>query len=242
MRAALAARIAFTGSISLFASVCAHAAPAELVAPAVPAQPGVMVGTLDAAARVDQGFELIRLGRQDQAVRLFDQVIASADKRLSGDARPHFCREDGAASRSGARPDGVMVDGAVCDAHFGKGYALIDMGRGDLAEGELRQATAMAPRDAHFANEYAELFKSRRDWQRSYDLFAGAWAIVDKSTAGPDAGVAARALRGMGYNKAQLGQYDQAAALYEQSLRYDPGSKVAQVEMGMIAKRKAIGS
>src|SRR3546814_3056230 len=56
-----------------------------------------------------------------------------------------------------------LVDSALCDAHFGKGFALIDLGRGDLAEAELLKAMQMAPDNAQFANEYAELFKSRSE-------------------------------------------------------------------------------
>lgn len=234
----MAMRIAFTGSMSLFfalATTAAYAEPAQLSA-----HPVALVTTFgadarfDAAAHVEQGFNLIRKGKQAQAVQLFDKVIADADQRLGGDLRPRLCSGGGAGT--------VAIDSAVCDAHFGKGYALIDMGRGDLAEAELRQAAQMAPTNAHFANEYAELFKSRRDWQRSYDLFSKAWAVVDKSTSGADASVAARALRGMGFTKAQLGQYDEAQKLFTQSLSYEPNSAAAKAELGNIARRKAIGS
>lgn len=253
------ARIAFTGQVSLFLAGAlafaggAHAGPAEAetgagsaVAPAalvaaafdhsVRSQPGI-----DASAHVTQGFALIRRGKQAQAVKLFDKVIADADRQLTGDARPRLCATSGATA-GGIAPSAVAVDAAVCDAHFGKGFALIDLGRGDLAEGELRQATQMAPGNAHFANEYAELFKSRRDWATSYELFARAFAVVDKSTTGPDARIAARALRGMGYNKTEMGEYDEAEKLFRQSLQYDPESAGAQAELGYIARKKAIGS
>jgi tetratricopeptide (TPR) repeat protein len=242
--------LVFTGAMSLFFAGPAQAdspagegtgttaiAPATLVAAAfqrsAPADPG-----FNAGAHVEQGFNLIRRGKQAQAVKLFDQVIAHADRQLYGDARSRLCR----AGASLAHDAAVSVDPAVCDAHFGKGFALIDMGRGDLAEAELRKAVQMAPTNAHFANEYAELFKSRRDWQHGYEGFAKAWAVVDKSPAGPDAAVAARALRGMGFTKAAMGQYDEAQALYTQSLQYDPRSEIARAELGNIARRKAIGS
>ncbi|KHK91799.1 tetratricopeptide repeat protein [Novosphingobium malaysiense] len=195
----------------------------------------------DASAQVDKGFDLIRSGKQAKAVRVFDSVIASANRYLASDPRAPLCRSDRTAP--GATDDSVvLVDGAVCDAHFGKGFALIDLGRGDLAESELRKATEMAPGNAHFANEYAELFKSRREWQESYDLFAHAWAIVDKDKDGPDASLAARALRGMGYNKIQLGDLDSAQRLFVQSQEFEPDSEAARIELGYIARKKAIGS
>lgn len=251
-RIASTALIALAGSVSLFAAGSAQAgsveaehsasvaiAPATLVVAAFdrPA-PRFDAPKFDAGADVKQAFNLIRRGKQEQAVKLFDKVITQGQMHLAGDTRPRLCRlGDGAAGDVSA-----SIDPAVCDAHFGKGFALIDLGRGDLAEAELAKATQMAPTNAHFANEYAELFKSRRDWQKSYDGFARAWSVVDKSTTGPDASVAARALRGMGFNKAAMGQYDEAEALYTQSLQYDPSNAIANAELGNIARRKAIGS
>lgn len=192
-------------------------------------------------AQVNQAFDLIRSGKQAKAVNLFDKVIASADRSLAGDSRSPLCRSDRTAAV--ANPSQVvLVDGALCDAHFGKGYALIDLGRGDLAEAELLKAMRMAPGDAHFANEYAELFKSRRQWQQSYDAFAHAWAIADKGKTGPDASLAARALRGMGYGKMQMGDLDEAARLFRQSQDFEPGSAAAKIELGNIARKQAIGS
>lgn len=239
------AQVAFGGLAGMLAMCVAGAAhagtdaaahifpPAALVAGAFD-KSAMPVSRLNAKAQVDQGFDLIRRGQQAKAVKLFDTVIADADRQLAGDARPRLC----ALAGTGA----ALIDPAVCDAHFGKGYALIDMGRGDLAEAELRAATRMAPGNAHFANEYAELFKARRAWPESYAEFAHAWAIVDKAPTGPDAKVAARALRGMGFTKGQMGQYDEAARLLEQSLQYDPASEIARAELGNIARRAAIGS
>ncbi|WP_232493179.1 tetratricopeptide repeat protein [Novosphingobium kaempferiae] len=235
------ARIASSVLVSLFLAGAAHAEPArqaQLVATNFAPATRVTDTRFDAAAHVQQGYSLLRQGKQAQAVKLFDKVIADADQRLAGDMRPRLCRDAGATAAAGT----VDVDPALCEAHYGKGYALIDLGRGDLAEAELRAASQMAPGNAHFANEYAELFKSRREWQQSYDLFAGAWAAVDKSTSGPDAKVAARSLRGMGFTKAAMGQFDEAEKLYDQSLQYDPKSEIAKAELGNIARRKAIGS
>ena len=54
--------------------------------------------------------------------------------------------------------------------------------------------------------------------------------------------LAARALRGMGYNKIEMGDLDAAENLFRQSQEYDPGSEAAKVELGYIARKKAIGS
>lgn len=195
--------------------------------------------------RTSRGFSLIRAGRPQQAIMEFDAVIASADQQYSRDPRPRLCAADEAKARqfaSAAGEEAVLIDPAVCDAHFGKGFALVDLGKGNLAEAELRRATELAPYEPHYFNEYAELFKSRREWQKSYDLFARAWAVVDKDKSGADSRMAARALRGMGYSRIGLGQLDEAEKLFRQSQEYEPDSEAARIEIGFIARKKAIGS
>lgn len=195
--------------------------------------------------RTSKGFSLIRAGRPQQAITEFDAVIAAADRQYSRDPRPRLCAADEAKARqfaSAAGEEAVLIDPAVCDAHFGKGFALVDMGKGNLAEAELRRATELAPYEPHYFNEYAELFKSRREWQKSHALFAHAWAIVDKDKTGPDSKMAARALRGMGYTSIELGQLDEAEKLFRQSLEYEPDSEPARIELNHIARKKAIGS
>lgn len=204
----------------------------------------VMVPDVRNEERTSKGFSLIRAGRPQQAIAEFDAVIAAADRRYSGDSRPRLCARSEVERRQSASPgkEPVLIDPAICDAHFGKGFALIDLGKGNLAEGELRRAIELAPYDAHYINEYAELFKSRREWQKSHDLFARAWAIVDKDKSGPDAKVAARALRGMGYTQIALGRLDDAERLFRESQEFEPDSKAARFELSHIARKKAIGS
>lgn len=252
------ARIALTGVVGLLWAQPGLAEPAGAQVPddgvaahATTARPVLVAANFgreikpearfDPVADVAEGFALLRRGKRAQAVELFDKVIASADQHLAGDPRPRLCRT-AHDQRVVGHEAAVPVDDSVCSAHFGKGFALVDMGRGDLAEAELRKASDMSPNDAHFANEYAELFKSRRDWQSSYDMFARAWRVVDKSPTGADAKVAARALRGMGYTRIEMGRFDEAEQLFRQSQQYDPESPVARAELGTIARRKAVGS
>jgi Tfp pilus assembly protein PilF len=195
--------------------------------------------------RTSRGFGYIRAGNPEKAIAEFDAVIAASDLRYLHDPRQRLCaggtRSDHATHAASA-PGAVLVDSSVCDAHFGKGFALVDMGRGDLAEHELRRATELAPFDAHYANEYAELYKSRRDWKTALALFTRAWDVAGKDPAGPDAGAAARALRGIGYSEMMLGNLEEAEKKFTQSLEFEPGNPAAGIELSYIARRKAIGS
>jgi tetratricopeptide (TPR) repeat protein len=242
---------AFASGICVFLSFASVPAIAESVAetsPLTAASQLVAPPDLRDEQLTSKGFGLIRAGKAKKAISEFDQVIAASDRRHFGDTRKRFCARDAQdaqrivkdARAAGSEP--VLIASTVCDAHFGKGFALIDLGRGDLAEAELRRASELAPFDAHYANEYAELFKSRRDWDTSLTLFTHAWNIVDKDPAGPDAGLAARALRGIAYNEMMLGNLDEAERNFHRSLEFEPGNKAASIELGYIARKKAIGS
>ncbi|MBT0668559.1 diguanylate cyclase [Novosphingobium profundi] len=186
-----------------------------------------------------KGFALLQQGQDEKAVSYFDRAISAADTWLAGDSRPRRCV---AANKPASVAGHAAIDDALCDAHFGRGFALIDLGRGDLAEADLRAATEMAPTNAHFANEYAELFKSRREWQVAYTQFDRAWTVADKTVGGPDADLAARALRGMAYAKEKMGELDAAHDLIEQSLQYEPDSEAAHAQLAHVSRLQAIGS
>lgn len=197
---------------------------------------------------IDAVMNGIKAGDPAKAVGLADRIIAGYNAQMAREpGRKAYCANGDkvihrlleAAIR---REDAAVYPQALCDAHFFKGFALIDMGRGDLAEDELRRATELDPFEPHYVNEYAELFKSRREWQKSYDLFARAWDIVAKDKSGPDALIAARALRGMGYNKLEMGRFDEAERLFRQSQEYEPDSAAARAELAFIARKLAIGS
>lgn len=218
-------------------------APGYIEPAAADPAPAALVHTpiivLDVKADLEKGFAMLGKGQGEKAVGYFDRVIAAADGQLGNDPRPRRCVMDGAAPGTA---NVVSVDEALCDAHFGRGYALIDLGRGDLAEADLRAAAEMAPDNAHFANEYAELFKSRRDWTMAYALFEKAWNVADKTMGGPNADLAARALRGMGYAQEKMGHLDAAHDLIARSLQFEPASEAGRVQLAHVERMLAIGS
>lgn len=188
---------------------------------------------------LEKGFAMLRKGQDEKAVSYFDRVISAADTWLAGDVRPRRCMAEGTRTPAAGH---APIDGALCQAHFGRGFALIDLGRGDLAEADLRAATEMAPNNAHYANEYAELFKSRREWQTAYTQFERAWGVADKTVGGPDADLAARALRGMGYAQEKMGNLDKAHDLLVESLKFEPNSEAGKVQLAHVERMQAIGS
>lgn len=218
---------------------------------------------------LDEAFTDLKSGRPTQAERAFARVIDAYEKAYAG--REVRCAHDQldaiqvglfgmigspeeiARNASGIKPGESKVIGdkmsdltvlgpGWCEAVFGRGFALIDLHRDDEAEPLLARAVKMAPTRAHYLNEYAELFKSRRDWLRSYDLFARAAEVAKTGPDSTDKSVEARALRGMGFTKIELGQLDEAERLFKRSLTLQPSNAGALSELEYIARKKAVGA
>ncbi|WP_374527898.1 diguanylate cyclase [Novosphingobium sp.] len=199
-------------------------------------------------AEIDRGIAQLQSGDPKGATQSFGAIIAAYEKdypsgpdyRCSVSAK-HADYLAGQLANAPGTSDIVILGPNWCLALWGYGFALIDLNRSADAEVYLAKSVAMAPYDAHYRNEYAELFKNRRDWQRSYLEFSLAWEVVSHDPKGPDRSVAARSLRGMGFNKIELGDLDEAERLFKQSLEFDPDSPAAANELRYIARLRAAG-
>lgn len=187
----------------------------------------------------------VRSGNPQKAVSEADAVISSYQARYNKSDMLYYCSSSPAealanmATAAALKKSAVSLSSEWCDAYFVKGFALIDLHRSDLAEPELRRATEMAPFNAHYLNEYAELFKARREWQKSHDLFAKALDIAGMAPEASRNQYKARALRGMGFNKIELGKLDEAETLFRRSLEFQPNYPGALTELEYIARLKA---
>ena len=200
-------------------------------------------------AQLLEGLQLLNAGKPAAAIKIFDPIIASYDAKY-GAAIAYRCAT--AASAKDTLADAVMSAATAksrnivlgseewCTALFGKGFALIDLGKPEEAGPYLARAVEMDPLNAHFINEYAEWFKPQRKWQQSYDLFLRAWRTVDHDKKGLNRRVAARSLRGMAFNLIELGDLKEAERLYRQSLEYEPEAAAkVQGELDYIADARA---
>lgn len=192
------------------------------------------------AEELDRAFQMVVNRDPAGAEAIFARVITDYEGRAEPD-REYYCAEDMEdAARVAARAmfldsDDVTILGpGWCQALFGRGFALIDLNRSNESGPLLARAVKMAPTRPHYLNEYAEWYKTRRQWQVSYDLFEQAWNLVDHDQDGPDRRIAARSLRGMGYNKIELGDLDGAERLFRQSQEYDRENPNAANELRYI--------
>ena len=175
-----------------------------------------------------EGVNLLQSGKPAEALKIFDAVITSYEASHDS-VVPFRCTSIEAAKdtisyAANSLKGGKFILGSEewCTALWGKGFALIDLGKSTEAGPYLARAVEMDPMNAHYINEYAEWFKPQRQWQQSYDLFLRAWRTVDHDRKGLHRRVAARALRGMAFNMIELGDLNEAERLYRQSLDYEP--------------------
>jgi tetratricopeptide (TPR) repeat protein len=180
-----------------------------------------------------------------KAVELVDPVIARSGAMTPDKDTAYSCSDnmaDALSSLIGAATPprkAVVYNSGVCSALFIKGFSLIDLKRGGEAGPFLRRATELAPANSHYLNEYAEWFKTARQWQKSHDLFARAADLAPQQPADVRDLRHARSLRGMGFNLIELGNLDEAEKLMRQSLKLDPESRVARIELQYIAEQRA---
>jgi tetratricopeptide (TPR) repeat protein len=201
------------------------------------------------SAHADAMYAAVK-GDPAKAVVEANFLIDAFARQFGDPGTDYFCVADGqedafsAAIHSGdvatAHDKVMLIEDVWCDPWFVSGFAQIDLNRSDLAEPLLRRAIELAPWNAQYRNEYAELFKSRRDWTRAYDLFAAALSAADHSSAALEARDKARALRGMGYAKIELGALAEAESLFHRSQIYEPASKAAANELEYIARLKSV--
>ena len=200
-------------------------------------------------AQLLEGVQLLSAGKPAPAIKIFDAIIAAYEAKYGTKiiyrcATPTSAKDTiaDALQAALATKGKTIVIGSEewCTALWGKGFALIDLGKTDEAGLYLARAVEMDPMNAHFINEYAEWFKPQRKWQQSYDLFLRAWRTVDHDKKGPNRRVAARSLRGMAFNLIELGNLKEAERLYRQSLEYEPEAAAkVQNELDYIADAQA---
>lgn len=183
-------------------------------------------------------------GRPEQALTTIEPALAAYERQHAGERRQVFCGYSPVetvaemAAAAAAKREAVALSSGWCDALFIKGYALADLRRFAEARPVLERAVAMAPFHAHFINELAYVYQQQRDWQLSYDTYVrarDATAYSDRKRVTPEKG---RALRGMGFALIELGKWDEAEALFNESLVLEPGNANALNELRYIAQQR----
>lgn len=192
--------------------------------------------------------DLLEGNKIDEAILLMDRVLAFYDAEYADDKRLHY------AGRSQAEVLAYMLHAANqgksavalkstnwVEAHYMKGYALLESKRLDEAKVSLEGAVEMSPYNSQYVSELAYLYGQEGDWKRSHELFE---AALDHAAFTPEAsqlGDKSRACRGSGYALVELARMEDAEKKYLQCLALDPRDASSQRELEWVRRQLAKG-
>lgn len=197
----------------------------------------------DAKANADllgEAFALIKQGQPAAGIERLDKINTYYEKIYAGDKRRIYCARSKAETllylMSAAREKkaAIALDSTWSDAVFGKGFALIDMGRKDEARAMLDRAIELSPNNSQYSAELAEMKKNERDWNGALELFEKAASDAALADEADQPRFKGRAWRGIGFVQIELGQLDKAEEMFLKCLQLDPNDRKAQSELQYI--------
>ncbi|MEO5688350.1 MAG: tetratricopeptide repeat protein [Burkholderiaceae bacterium] len=197
-------------------------------------------------AVLDQAVTLIASHRAQDALDLLDPLVTTLEARYKDRPEKLYCSHGTAetlfymVSASVDDKGAVALDYPFCDAYFMRGFAEIDLGRHAKAEADYAHALALAPNYPHYLSEMAELYSMHHDWAGALKYYTR--AREDAPVYSPEGKAnfeLGRALRGIGYVDVELGNLDEAEAMYRRCLEIDPKDQKARGELGYVLNLKA---
>jgi tetratricopeptide (TPR) repeat protein len=184
--------------------------------------------------------QLLKSGEPDAALKLVDPIVADA---LAGDAKDPAATCPSAAAAFLQKMLGlkatVTVENDWCSAMLVRGYALNELKRSAEAETMLATLVGHAPDSPHYLSEYAFTVRTNGDLAKSLSLYQQAAAVARRMEEGESRSHwLAVALRGQGFNYGEMKRWDEAEKAYRDSLKNEPGNKIALNELQWIAEQR----
>jgi tetratricopeptide (TPR) repeat protein len=192
------------------------------------------------ADKVDKAVTLISGGKAADAIPLLDEVIGAEEAGHKHEGRMIFSARTLTeaivySSMAGTQhKSAVVLDDTWSLGYFLKGYALVDLHRGNEAKSYLDKAIALSPMNAQYLAERGEWHKSQRDWTSSYADFDSASTAAEFSPDDSKSFEKRRALRGMAYARVEQGQLKEAENLLRACLKIDSSDEHAKDELEYI--------
>ena len=188
--------------------------------------------------KLEAAAKLLGDGKPAEAMALAEQIIQSSESaHPRRDNIVYFSAQSLAETlvyatmANAVKKNGIVTNGTWGIAYFLKGFALIDLKRGDEALPWLEKAVAMSPMNAQYLAERAEWYKLRRQWKKALTDFesarSGAYLAPDDAKVSWEG----RAIRGIAFVKIEQGKFDDAERLLGEALRLNPDDQRARADL-----------
>lgn len=195
---------------------------------------------------LNEGANLARAGKPDEAIRYFDKVISGYEEIYSDEKAKLYSARTSQEALSYmldalvAKTDAKTVTPNWANAYYLKGWALIELRRLTEAKQALRQAIALSPSNAMYLSELGHVYQMEKNWPEALKAFQYAeTAAMQFSLPEQKNGLLARAWRGQGYVYVEQGKFDEAEKMYLRCLELDSSDSAALNELRFIeAQRK----
>lgn len=198
------------------------------------------------SGRLQQGLQLATGGNPRLAIsQFYDPVIAFYEATYADHSQRYFSARSlpeallYLAEAAKVHRATTVVSRNWVEAHFLKGYALVDMQDLDGARVEFETALELAPHNSQVRAELGGLYNRQKDFTKALQTYQ--LAEVDSEYSPPEAKDLdrARAWRGQGYAYVELRRWDDAERMYRQSLALDKSDQHSQREIQYIEKQKS---
>jgi len=190
---------------------------------------------------LQEGAVLLRTKKAQDAVSIFEKVIAYYESKHRGGAVQIYCANNQVEALfylTKHATQNPKIEARIvriwCDAQFLKAYALVELGRVGDAQSALEAAIALAPANSQYLSELGNIYLRQKNWVKALETYIGAEEAAQFSDPQIRQSHLAKAHRGVGYALIELGRLDEAEAKYRQSIQIDPNEKLARNQLEYI--------
>jgi tetratricopeptide (TPR) repeat protein len=192
------------------------------------------------------GRRLLGQGNPVEALRKsFDVVARRLDARHSGSSDTLYCARGPAETlyylglASAEKRGASVLAPTWSDAHYLKGYALLELGRLAESREALERAVALSPGNSQYLSELGYTYQVEKNWSESLATYTAAESAAEMSPDEVRESDASRAMRGQGFVLVELGRLDEAEAIYRKAIATDPGDQHSAGELQYIERLRA---
>lgn len=187
---------------------------------------------------------LITQRQFDDALVLLEPMIAAHEAQAAREKRRIFSARsfpemmDYMLGSANSRQSSVVMSYNWGMALYLKGFALIELRRGEEAKLWLDRAVALSPSNAKFLGELGEWYKARGRLDEATAAFKRAEIAAEFSPDALKLPEKARAMRGIAWVAVEQGRLDEADTIYRQCLAMNAEDQMAKNELAYIAQQR----